>query len=155
VEGLKPLLDPFIQSIGRHFGADYEHMSMLMPVMTAYLTDYQNRYSKCLRPDRIEFTISGRTPDYVTRNGWGIEISRIYGHAYENRYLVNREFGHAFANLGDGDSGGLMLTDVFINQGKITKLIMGTGQLMNSYDCSDPRIRRLEANMLKLYNTMR
>jgi hypothetical protein len=32
---------------------------------------------------------------------------------------------------------------------------MGTGQLMNSYDCSDPRIRRLEANMLKLYNTMR
>ena len=142
-----------LPGLGSYFNED--NFSLATPVLANYLFNYQNTSKKCLRPDAVAFTVTGRTADYVTTNGWGMEISRIYGSTYVDRYSVNKEFSKAFYDLGTSEPSSVILPDIFFNKGKSTAVLVGVESMMNKFSCDDPRIKLFEKNLLSYYESIR
>lgn len=134
------------------------NMSLLPGVIAVYLFNYQERATKaCLRADATQFEVTSTSPDVVTRNGLGVEVSRTYGHSSRSYYRVNKEFTEVFRAIGDSttDSLGSRLTEGVLNNGNITRLYDDTRRLMDSYPCDSAQIKTLEKNFIKLYGQLR
>jgi hypothetical protein len=141
--GLTAMLDN--GPIGNMMRALISKASVLVPVLRTYLFNYDSNYERCLRPDAATFTLTSRT-DQVTTNSVGMETARIYGSPTATQYRVNREFIEAFRFLGrDGQDDRMMLG------GKTAETLSATRTVMNRFKCDDPRIKRLETNMLLMY----
>ena len=132
-----PVLGRFVVMI------DPAQITLLTPLMRAYVQDYEERYGGCLRPDAVQIRL--RTIKMV-----GLQQNK--SDAY---YRVNKEFGDAFmvtAKTGPQDNLG-DLGDLF-SGGGVLRMTVATGSLMASYRCHDARIQRFEARLLELFRAI-
>lgn len=167
VAGIRPLmtfgaqqameLGPLINALsGQRSGtaeADLAHwlqnLSALHAVLGTYLLNYQNVYAKCLQPNAPKMVVTTQT-DYVTRDGFGAEISRREGWTTQDSYRVNPEFGDHFTTLFAATDGAAQaqLLDLLVNDAQITFLRQGVERLMDGHDCASPEVKQLEAGFL-------
>ena len=167
VAGIRPLmtfgaqqameLGPLINALsGQRSGtaeADLAHwlqnLSALHAVLGTYLLNYQDVYAKCLRPDAPKMVVTTQT-DYVTRDGFGAEISRREGWTTQDSYRVNPEFGDHFTTLFRAADGAAQaqLLDLLVNDAQITFLRSGVKRVMERHDCASPEVKQLEAGFL-------
>ena len=133
-------------------GDDFDKVP-LNAVLITYIHNYQNTSKRCLRNEYMSVSETIVKPDLVTRNGYGIEIDRQPGGTFTNSYKINKEFANVFFNIGTMDIGKLIVSDKLLNKGKITELLLGTEVMMNKFGCDDPKIIRMEKNMLELYKS--
>lgn len=138
-----------MQSVG--IGALVDSFTLVQPVLATYMFNYDTASAKCLRPDAKEFVVTSGT-DWVTQNGWGQELSRTAMSRTETHYRINPEFVRAFEALGESEPDSAAGLDRFLFGGNIAKVVSGTHSVMRAFPCSDPRILRLERNMLALYD---
>ena len=129
--------------------AAMQNLSVVYAVLGTYLVDYQDVYSKCLKPNARSVTISQRT-DLVTRDGFGNEIRRSEGWTTRDTYKVNPEFRNHFQALFDTATGTAQaqLLDLFLNDARVANLRNGTRQLMRSYACDSPQVKQLEKGLI-------
>ena len=125
--------------------------SLAPRVLTMYLLNYESAYAKCLRPDAQTFTVV-TTRENVITGQFGAEIARLYMGKTVDHYRVNMEFVAAFTALGASTPDDLAGYDLLLNNGRTLRLLSGVSDAMAHFDCADPRIKRLEKNMLKFYD---
>lgn len=142
----------YYEKRNKNGGDIFDKLSMIEPVLMAYLLNYQNSSARCLRNGYLTMTITSTDPDIVTKNGFGMEVSRRRGQTSVKKYKINREFGKAFEELGKRDLIGLATGDLSINGGRIGELMKGTEELMKTYRCDDPKIQITEKHLFELYN---
>jgi len=140
--------------INKNIKKDLTNLSIFKRVLATYLFNYQLYSNRCLRKDKVKFTVFSSSPDVVFTNYLGVEVSRIYGHSSQDTYFVNKEFETAFRDIGSTQSlqGAGTLVDASFNKGKISNLIYGTKYMMTKFPCDSPDIDRLEENLIYLYN---
>ena len=83
-----------------------------------------------------------------------MELRRIYGHTNVYEYKVNPEFVPVFRMLGTTKPTAVLLPDIFLNNGRTTELFSGLLGVMRTLPCDDPRIARLERNLLVIYQEL-
>lgn len=125
------------------------NLSALYAVMGTYLVNYQDAYGACLKPNAVSFEITQRT-DRVTTDAFGREIARTRGWTQSDTYRINREFESNFNELfGTATSkGGEQLFDLFLNDGRVTRLRSGVKSMMRNTPCSSSTVAQLERGML-------
>lgn len=148
-----PLLDAISGSpegtTQRDIQRSVANLSALYPILGTYLVQYQNAYKSCLAASAVTYRISKRT-DMVTTDGFGREIRRTRGWTQDDDYTINKEFAQNFDQLfGTATSSGSeQLFDMFLNDGRITRLRSTVSTVMGKYKCSSNTIQQLERGML-------
>ncbi len=140
---------------GEYIRQSLDASSLLLPMLAIYLLDYQEVYKKCLRPGAVRFrkTVTSAT---VYSDSNGFETSRIQHPDKISHFWVNKEFGAAFQEVGlnnpDSPLAG-MFERMIHTKGEITvsQVVRGTREMMGDYPCDDPKIKRMEDQMLAFF----
>lgn len=114
-----------------------------------YVYDYQDVFAKCLRPDSVTIPIE-HTLTRSTRDGFGNETHS--SSTTTHNFRMNTEFAPAFRELGELIPDDIAEYDIPLNGGRIIRMLYGLSDAMAHFDCADPRIKRLEKNLLKFYS---
>ena len=143
------------ESINQRLDEGLENMTLIRYVAATYLFNYQTYSQRCL-VDPIKFTVTKTTPDIVTENLLGHEVSRIYGSTSEASYQINREFEGVFRIIGDLEPEGFYASflDHTRNDGKMQSLFSGTKAMMRNNSCDSDVIKRMEKNLRTLFYQM-
>jgi len=133
--------------------AAIQSVRLISTVHAIYLFNYQTYYASCLADDAVEFIVTETTPDIVTSNILGVEVSRAYGSVNQTAYKINPEFTSIFRRVGKTKPEGAMasLADMLLSGGKPDlrrQLIAGVRQMMQKFDCDSTEIQQFERNML-------
>ncbi|MEM7569316.1 MAG: hypothetical protein AAF337_05935, partial [Pseudomonadota bacterium] len=125
------------------------HLSVVHAVMGTYLIEYQDRYKACQSKGDSVYTITTRN-DYVTRDGFGNEISRRPGWTNKESYRIPAKFRDQFdALFGEATQNSLgQLLDLFANDGNVARLRSGTRALMAKHACDSAEIQQFEWGLL-------
>jgi hypothetical protein len=126
--------------------------------LAVYLLNYDTVYKSCLKDEAVKFVVTRETPDTITYNTLGWEVSRSYGHIDRKHYTVNKEFTDALLRVGKMNIGkaGLWnsIENMLTNNSKpdmLADIMAGTRQVMATFKCDDAQIKQLERNILNIY----
>lgn len=145
-------------TVGRDMYQDLANASLITPVLSSYLVNYNAKYSACLRPDAVMFkkTVTSET---VYKNGFGDRVGGYKNPDQISYFIVNKEFGDIFKKVGlaEADSGNARFIEAIFNSSSssmsnLSGVIQGIDKIMDNFKCNDPKIKRLEANMIGYYN---
>ena len=114
-------------------------VSFFNKVLAMYIRNYQDSSKKCLNEDHPSLVLTYKSGE-----------RKIYG---INENLAEIALGVGKFDPETSPSGSLV--DALYNQGKYTSLIQGTQQMMQSFSCDSPEIKRMEENMIKLYEVLK
>ena len=128
--------------------------------LAVYLLNYDTVYKSCLKDDAAKFVVTRETPDTVSYNMMGWEVSRSYGHVDKKYYTVNKEFTDAFRRVGKmrPESASMWngIENMMTNNSKpdmLADVMAGTRQMMAEFKCDDKKIKQLERNILSITAT--
>ncbi|SIS49141.1 Sel1 repeat-containing protein [Thalassolituus maritimus] len=143
---------------GRDMFRSFRNSSLITPVLSSYLVNYDAKYSTCLRPDAVKFkkTVTSET---VYRNGFGNRVGGYKNPDQISYFTVNKEFMDIFKKVGlaEAESGNARFIETIFNpnsssMSNLSGVIQGIDNIMDDFKCSDPKIKRLEANMIEYFN---
>lgn len=131
-------------ALGRFFAPiDATQITLLTPLMRAYVQNYEERYGDCLRADAVRIRLRTTTTVGLQQN------------QRDDYYRVNKELGDPFmATVQTGPRNNLGDLGDLLNGGVVARMTDATGSLMASYRCQDPRIQRFEAHLLQLFRAI-
>ena len=137
---------------------NFRNSSLITPILSSYLVNYDARYSACLRPDAVKFkkTVTSET---VYKNGFGNRVGGYKNPDKISYFTVNKEFRDIFEKVGlaKADSGNARFIEAIFNPSSssasnLSGVIQGVTKIMHDLKCNDPKIKKLEANMIDYYN---
>ncbi|NIB40559.1 hypothetical protein HBA55_13240 [Pseudomaricurvus alkylphenolicus] len=136
--------------------------SMINPILGFFAASYQSLYPGCMEADAVTFKKTSGM-ESVVRNGYGAEISSVSTVKTQN-FTINRRHVEAFQKL-NGDVSTPESLGVFarlhgdgipLDMQAVLKLVndalVGLRQAMSSNACDSDIIRKLDQNMLAIYN---
>jgi hypothetical protein len=137
----------------------FDSASMIAPMFTIYLVEYEGRLGQCLEPDAVNIKIT-TTSETVFRDGYGTYKYSVRHPDQVEYFKVNRRFAPVFEKVGTAKPDSMlvkMLDRGFGSQGRMTAndLVTGTRELMKRLDsegCGSPLMQRMEANMLAYFD---
>ena len=136
---------------------ELESASLVTPILSSYLVNYDSAYSRCLRADAVQFkkTVTSET---VYKNGFGVRKYSVRNPDQISYFTVNREFSDIFEKVGlnTTDSGSAQMLEAFFNprtssKSNLSGVVEGATYIMNNFKCDDPKVKRLEKNMIQYY----
>mgnify|MGYP000229879357 CR=1 FL=1 len=145
-------------SAAKNMYQNFRNSSLITPILSSYLVNYDARYSACLRPDAVKFkkTVTSET---VYKNGFGNRVGGYKNPDKISYFTVNKEFRDIFEKVGlaKADSGNARFIEAIFNPSSssasnLSGVIQGVTKIMHDLKCNDPKIKKLEANMIDYYN---
>lgn len=132
--------------------ANFPIINMIMQV---YLTEYPQTFSTCVESDAVRFE-KPIVEQWVTRNGFGAILHRGPQTIRYRNFVVNRRFLPVWNEIGPSSEGADFshaLMGLFRGPGRESTIdyVMGVREIMSRFDCRDPRLLRLEDNMMRYY----
>jgi len=124
-------------------------MTLIKPLAAVYLFNYQSTSKRCLKPDHVVFVVTKTTPDVITTNALGWEISRSYGFTTESNYKINKNFTQLFRTVGNSEPTSVSagIVDSFLGSGQKSSVINGIKSIMRDHPCDSDSIKQFESNL--------
>jgi hypothetical protein len=126
---------------------DMNKASLVVPAIRTYAQSYGKVYEQCLGKNAVSYTMRTTTRD------------RTGTHVSDTVYRMNPEFAKAFeATTEEGSRDALgeglaALGDASVGN-PLARIEAGTQQLMRTFRCDDPVMKRFESNLLEIYLTI-
>ena len=138
--------------------------SMISPILGFFAVAYDRIYPECMDPDAIQFVITTQFETVVT-NGWNMQVSSYPSGSSTEYYKINRRHEAVFKKL-DGDTnspesigffgnlwGNQVQADMRESLQFLSNSMRGLRKAMHEHGCDSEVMKRLDGNMLHIYNT--
>lgn len=145
-------------TVGKDLYREVANSSLIIPILTTYLVNYDSVYKACLRADAVQFKKTVAS-EVVYKNGFGNRVGGYRNPDKISYFSVNKEFGDIFRKVGlnESNSGNARFIESLFNpdssaSNNLSGVIEGTGEVMSKFMCNDNKIKRLENHMIKYFS---